>query len=482
MSAYHCCVPLCTNDSRYDEKNLLSFHRFPSDNELRKEWILKIRRDIGRNFQITNNALVCSAHFEDADIKKTLAGKRKLILGAVPTKFAWTKTPAKRLGPQRRSVVKIEKGEGENVMASTSASNEHDCVQIPLATFDHDYVVQQESDSSKLESAQAELKRLEQENIALKEAKFGLERFHNDDNMINFYTGFKDYQTLTAVFSALKPTAMTMIRWTQMQRQGADLEKVKKITFSFESHHLSLIDEFFVFLCRIRQGFPEQDLAVRFCVSQTSISRILITWSNYLYAMLGSLPLWPSRTVVNRNMPESFRLTYPFTRVILDCTEIKVQTPSSKVLNSQIYSNYKSHTTFKGLVGITPCGTVSFVSSLYTGGISDKDITARSGILDLLEEYDDVMADKGFLISDLLQAKNAGLVIPPFLGAKGKFSRIEVTTTHEIARLRIHVERAIRRIKEYHIFDGVIPLNLAPSINQIWTVCVILTNFRGALF
>lgn len=54
--------------------------------------------------------------------------------------------------------------------------------------------------------------------------------------------------------------------------------------------------------------------------------------------------------------------------------------------------------------------------------------------------------------------------------------------THNIARMRIHVERALRRIKEYHIFDAVIPLNLAPSINQIWTVCVILTNFRGPLF
>lgn len=56
-------------------------------------------------------------------------------------------------------------------------------------------------------------------------------------------------------------------------------------------------------------------------------------------------------------MSESFKITYPFTRATLDCTEEKVQTPSSKVLNSQIYTNYKNHTTFKGLIGITPCGT-----------------------------------------------------------------------------------------------------------------------------
>lgn len=42
--------------------------------------------------------------------------------------------------------------------------------------------VPQESDLSKLKSAQAELKRLEEENASLREAKFGLERFYSDDN------------------------------------------------------------------------------------------------------------------------------------------------------------------------------------------------------------------------------------------------------------------------------------------------------------
>ena len=52
MAAYHCCVPLCTNDSRYDEGKQLSFYRFPCDNKLRKEWIAKIRPDVGQNFLV----------------------------------------------------------------------------------------------------------------------------------------------------------------------------------------------------------------------------------------------------------------------------------------------------------------------------------------------------------------------------------------------------------------------------------------------
>ena len=39
------------------------------------------------------------------------------------------------------------------------------------------------------------------------------------------------------------------------------------------------------------------------------------------------------------------------------------------------------------------------MSSLYTGGISDKQITRCSGILELIEPGDSVMADKGFDIS-----------------------------------------------------------------------------------
>ena len=56
-----------------------------------------------------------------------------------------------------------------------------------------------------------------------------------------------------------------------------------------------------------------------------------------------------------------------------------------------------------------------------------------------------------------------------------------VQETQNIAHVRIHVERAIHRIKEYHLFDKVMPLNMAGTINQLWTVACLLTNFKGPL-
>lgn len=180
-------------------------------------------------------------------------------------------------------------------------------------------------------------------------------------------------------------------------------------------------------------------------------------------------------------MPGEFKKHYPNTRVILDCTEIFAETPSSLLLQSQLYSSYESNTTLKGLIGISPHGAITFVSSLYTGAISDKEITRCSGILDLVEAGDSVMADKGFDIEDLLREKNVSLNLPPFLESRSLFSATEVQQTKMIAKVRIHVERAIRRIKEYHIFDSDVPLSMLGSINQLYTVACLLTNFQGPL-
>ena len=83
---------------------------------------------------------------------------------------------------------------------------------------------------------------------------------------------------------------------------------------------MRLLDEFLLVFMRLRLGLLEQDLAQRFCVSVSTISRVLITWYNELEAILKHLIVWPSKDVIATNMPDCFK-KFPKTRIITDCTE-----------------------------------------------------------------------------------------------------------------------------------------------------------------
>ena len=51
---------------------------------------------------------------------------------------------------------------------------------------------------------------------------------------------------------------------------------------------------------------------------------------------------------------------------------------------------------YKGLIGISSSGAIVFMSDLYPGCISDKELTRMCGILDMLEKGDTLMADREF--------------------------------------------------------------------------------------
>ena len=89
-----------------------------------------------------------------------------------------------------------------------------------------------------------------------------------------------------------------------------------------------------------------------------------------------------------------------------------------------------------------------------------------------------VMADRGFTVRDMLAVD---LNIPPFLEGREQLPADEVEHGRSIASLRIHVERAIGRIKNYTILKGTLPITMIRVANQIVSVCAWLTNFQPAL-
>ena len=84
------------------------------------------------------------------------------------------------------------------------------------------------------------------------------------------------------------------------------------------------------------------------------------------------------------------------------------------LVQSEIWSDYKHHNTWKLLVGVTSNVQVSFLSDLWGGRVSDKQITRESGVLDSIESGDNIMVDRGFDIKEIVP-EGVTVNMPPFL-------------------------------------------------------------------
>ena len=108
---------------------------------------------------------------------------------------------------------------------------------------------------------------------------------------------------------------------------------------------------------------------------------------------------------------------------------------------AQTWSNYKHHNTVKFLLGITPQETISYISQLAGGRMSDKQIVVK--------------ADRGFTC-DHAHMVLAEIKIPPFTKGKKQLEKIELDWSRELSMVRIHVECIIGALKQkYTILQSV---------------------------
>ncbi|KAF7212838.1 uncharacterized protein [Nothobranchius furzeri] len=219
------------------------------------------------------------------------------------------------------------------------------------------------------------------------------------------HTRFSSYRHLLAFWHQIEPATKRMVR-AGSQSPASSTTAAPENAPRRSSRCLPMVDE--LFLVYLSLGLKEKDLGDRFNIHQSAVSRIITTWVHFLYAFIGAVGIWMSADVIKATMP-SVLGKYSDTQVIVDCTEIRCQTPSS--VQSEMFPLYKSHSTWKGMVGVSPHGAITFVSSLYSGSISDKELFKRSGIIPLPDKDKAVMVDKGFRIDDLVPCK---VYRPPF--------------------------------------------------------------------
>ena len=324
-----------------------------------------------------------------------------------------------------------------------------------------------------------ELERLQKLNERQARQLLSLENIKDIPKMMNFWTGFPNYETFYALYQFFE----TRTKHLQYWKGDIGMAQIFSEKKRGPERKLPLIEEFFLTMVRLKVGLLVEDLAVRFSISVGSVSSTFNSWVNLMYVDLKELCELPSRSVVTENQSKAMR-DFEDVRVILDCTEIFVQNPSKLDARKQVYSNYKHHNTFKFLVGVSPQMGITYVSRMYGGRASDKFITSDSE--DLLQNLESskgsVMADRGFLISGILNDMGVKLHMPSFKGTeRTQLTSSETIKSENISKVRIHVERAIQRIKIFHILDGEVKLSMKDVAEQIFTVCAYLVNFQNPI-
>lgn len=302
--------------------------------------------------------------------------------------------------------------------------------------------------------------REEKEKLKSKQADLSVDNF--TEHKIQFYTGLPSKNIFSIVFEFIQPRV------------------------TYKPLAITLQQSFLLFLMKLRLNLLLQDLAFRFLIAQSTVTRIFDAWLDAAFASMLPTLIWPDRNTLRETMPTDFKVIFQNNiAVIIDCFEIMIDRPTSLCTRGATWSNYKHHNTIKFLIGIALQSVITFVSEAWGGRASDKHITENCGILEKLMPGDYVMADRGFNIGDAVGFYCAQLVKPASARGKQQLSPDEVEKTRSLASLRIHVERVIGNLRQkYTILKGQLPIEYltcregeenAP-IDKIVKICSAFTN------
>ena len=320
-----------------------------------------------------------------------------------------------------------------------------------------------------MESVMAECQSLRNEVQELrKKVKFlslDEEDFKDNHSKVRDLTGLPSYGILAALVATLS-------------------------SFLREKSVLTPFQQVILTCMRMKCNINMQVLSYMFCTSRSTVSRV---FNDVLHVMdrrlVPALIIWPDREQLRLSMPMSFRKTFRKCACIIDCFEIFIERSKDLKARAQTYSQYMSHQTIQYLIGITPQGSISFISKGWGGRVSDKYLTNHCGFLDNLVPGDLILADRGFDVADSVGLFNCTLKIPAFTRGKKQLDPVDVETTRALAAQRIHVERVIGLTRQkYTMLQSTVPITYLQSdqfnlttLDKIVRVSCALTNLSDSV-
>ncbi|XP_044744742.1 uncharacterized protein LOC123306688 [Coccinella septempunctata] len=418
---YYCSVSQCKSSSRRPSCKGISFHNFPKKNERkvlvqtrlgsekymdrRQAWmyVLKIRKTLSKNMK------VCSLHFTKEDFSQTSA-KRFLKKNVVPSQNlpgmpveqdAREKQNieiSKRRNERKERNDPLHVNQCESIISDPTTHSAHD-VEAAHALLDLARTHAEVDETilgTILNESPILLRSSRDAEIQVDVPKvFTLCEFLKTPASLKFFTGLSNFRILDCI--------VHLVNKVHKDKRSRRLTARERIIMTFIKMKLDMS-----YVC----------LGILFNISNEMCKLYFIEMVQILSSVLKPTIYFPSSDENRANMPYCFK-NFRNVRIILDCIEIFVQKPKCLCCRIKFYSQYKSSATVKFMTGVTPAGTICFVSEPYGGRASDKAIFEQSGVIQKLDPGKDaIMIDKGFMIEDMCAAHRIQLIRPPFLKKK----------------------------------------------------------------
>lgn len=117
---------------------------------------------------------------------------------------------------------------------------------------------------------------------------------------------------------------------------------------------------------KLKQNMSYALLSILFKCKPNTCKERIFQMLDILYICLKPAIFWRNKNNILKNIPLCFK-GFEDVRVVVDCTEIKIQKPKDLCCQIATFSCYKSNYTIKFMTGVTPAGLISFVSKCYGG-------------------------------------------------------------------------------------------------------------------
>lgn len=331
-SRRYCCVCKCHNQEGFDSS--VSFYTFPSrpyKKERRQRWIQAVRRagPDGDSWQPNSNTRICSRHFP-GNARSNVLHHAAYVPTIFPSAYRRTvpfdpSAPTERFQRWQKRPRDQTKSPSEGKVKDTpsSAGGSH---QLQLCHDLTDESISLELDES-TDDQQGELLRatVEEEcqhkdaatscsTISAKKFPSLLHRAVGPSARVCFLGGF---DTVSLTPGAVKDLcgvcdnvfALLLSLLPEVRDKTTDV---------------SLPNKLLIFLFKMKHGLPFSVIAVLFGIHETTASR------KWIYK--------PQMHVIKDTCPECFKINYPDCTVIVDCTEVRTETPS-EVRQQHVFRN-----------------------------------------------------------------------------------------------------------------------------------------------